>query len=238
MQSSYWGGATSPASKAVLCEQSGSFQVSGCGRTSTPPSKCPWSPFYGVTSQRWPNWEWLDSKKPARSFLHGHLLCSRLCFPCHLCMQQMLPAACCLGCSVSSEKPNQRPQVGSVCFCPERSTSLYFTPVCSLTHFTSACVHQALLGKKPLGNTGLYHWKGSEIQLWKHLSFLFIFLAASFIFIFNMAKSFYRNHSVTGKGERGVRLKCNPSRWMLPSQMLFPFLPILFSFDIAGRLFS
>lgn len=66
----------------------------------------------------------------------------------------------------------------------------------------------------------------------------FIFLAASFIFIFNMAKSFYRNHSVTGKGERGVRLKCNPSRWMLPSQMLFPFLPILFSFDIAGRLFS
>lgn len=173
MQSSYWGGATSPASKAVLCEQSGSFQVSGCGRTSTPPSKCPWSPFYGVTSQRWPNWEWLDSKKPARSFLHGHLLCSRLCFPCHLCMQQMLPAACCLGCSVSSEKPNQRPQVGSVCFCPERSTSLYFTPVCSLTHFTSACVHQALLGKKPLGNTGLYHWKGSEIQLWKQLSFLF-----------------------------------------------------------------
>lgn len=173
MQSSYWGGATSPASKAVLCEQSGSFQVSGCGRTSTPPSKCPWSPFYGVTSQRWPNWEWLDSKKPARSFLHGHLLCSRLCFPCHLCMQQMLPAACCPGCSVSSEKPNQRPQVGSVCFCPERSTSLYFTPVCSLTHFTSACVHQALLGKKPLGNTGLYHWKGSEIQLWKQLSFLF-----------------------------------------------------------------
>lgn len=173
MQSSYWGGATSPASKAVLCEQSGSFQVSGCGRTSTHPSKCPWSPFYGVTSQRWPNWEWLDSKKPARSFLHGHLLCSRLCFPCHLCMQQMLPAACCPGCSVSSEKPNQRPQVGSVCFCPERSTSLYFTPVCSLTHFTSACVHQALLGKKPLGNTGLYHWKGSEIQLWKQLSFLF-----------------------------------------------------------------
>lgn len=173
MQSSYWGGATSPASKAVLCEQSGSFQVSGCGRTSTPPSKCPWSPFYGVTSQRWPNWEWLDSKKPARSFLHGHLLCSRLCFPCHLCMQQMLPAACCPGCSVSSEKPNQRPQVGSVCFCPERSTSLYFTPVCSLTHFTSACVHQALLGKKPLGNTGLYHRKGSEIQLWKQLSFLF-----------------------------------------------------------------
>lgn len=51
--------------------------------------------------------------------------------------------------------------------------SCVFTHCFKSTTAHSACVHQALIGKKPLGNTALYHWKGSEIQLWKQLSFLF-----------------------------------------------------------------
>lgn len=93
-----------------------------------------------------------------------------------------------------------------------------------------------LLGKS-LWETQLYIIERARNTAMKTVAF-FIFLAASFIFIFNVAKSFYRNRSISGKEQRRVRLKCSPSRCMLPSQMLFPFFPIPFSFDIAGRLFS
>lgn len=143
-----------------------------------------------------------------------------------------------------TKQANQKPQVGSVCLFPRKKSSVSQLVLhsCMCTHcFTlttadSACVHQALVGKKPLGNTALYHWKGLKYSY--ENSCFFIFFAASFIFIFNMAKSFYRNHSISGKEQRRVRLKCSPSRCMLPSQMLFPFFPVPFSFDIAGRLFS
>lgn len=55
----------------------------------------------------------------------------------------------------------------------------------------------------------------------KIVAFL-LFLAVLLIFIFNKAKSFCRNPSITGKAQRRMSLKHSLSRCTLSSKMIFP----------------
>lgn len=161
-------------------------------------------------------------------------------------MHQMLSAACSLGCSTPSEKPSK--QTRRLCLpLPQKkyrvSQLILHSFVCThcFTLTTPDSVFTRHLFRKSLWETQLYIFE-KDLKYSYENSCLFYFprsiIFNDLILIFNMAKSFYMNHSVTGKGQRRLRLKCSPSRCMLPSQILFPFFPIPFSFDIAGRLFS
>lgn len=132
---------------------------------------------------------------------------------------------------------NQKPQAASDCLCPRNQYHISQLVLHSWTctnHFTLstagfACAHQTHVGKKPLRNNSIIK-KVLKYSYENICLFFFFFLAALFIFIFNKAKSFCRNHSITGKGQRRAGACC-------PPKCCFPSFSAPFSFDLAARQF-
>lgn len=147
------------------------------------PTKLTWSPFYGVTSKRWLNWEWFDGKKPQEAFYMGTCFVQgsvfhgiRVCTKC--CQLPPLQAAQYLQRNQAS-KPEATgrlclslPQKEVLCI-TARTSLLHVHSLLHINHCWFCMCSPGTCWEKASGKHSFILLKGSEIQLWKQLLFLF-----------------------------------------------------------------